>query len=178
MNHRVRIILAAVFFFSMLQMPLAAQVERVGVFNSRKGFGIALERKVDKLSYNTFTIFADMYGRYMTDEGHCGVKLNFTHSHILQGWQKGDSEIYIFAGAGATAGYVHEFGFPPEQYLPMCALSGKAGVFAALPGKIDLSLSFTGEAGICLDSDSGTLHIYAEGLQSTIWPELTIYFRF
>ncbi len=178
MNHALRRILAAIFCFLLLQIPLAAQVERVGVFNSRKGFGIALERRVNKLSYNTFTLFADMYGRYLTDEGHCGVKFNFTHSNILQGWKKGDADIYIFAGAGASAGYVHEFGFPPEQYLPMCALSGKVGVFARLPGAIDLSLSFTGEAGICLDAGSDTLHIYAEGIQSAIWPELTIYFRF
>lgn len=165
----------------------------VGVFSSPKGIGLALETPAAGESFNTFTLYADIYGII---PGRClypGYKFIFAHNSVFA-TVSGDDLLYEFyAGPGASLGYVREYEpyiytdyrkFLSGNFGAVACASASVGCRVSFPRrKISLNLSWTAEGGVFLDRNEDNpsgfeVSFYRNGLFSALYPQLTISYRF
>lgn len=184
--YRPRIIVATAVAV-LLSISSYAQRPSIGVFNSLKGIGAALELQKGTEEFNSFAVYAEIFG---IPTGRCsdpGVKFNWTHNFIL--WNiENDATVYsIYAGPGASCGYMRDFevGERKDASLTltknpglMAALSGSGGCRFSFNSRIALDLSFTAELGIFVRRDEELnnfdLNLYRNGLVQCFYPQLSI----
>lgn len=172
----------------LLSISSYAQGPYLGVFNSLKGIGAALELPAkDPSEFNSFALYAEIFG---IPTGRCsepGVKFNWSHNFILWNTEK-DSTVYsIYAGPGISCGYMRDFelGKRKDKSLVltkkpgvMTALSGTGGARFSFSGRIALDLSFTLDLGIFVRRDEALnnfdLNLYRNGLAQSLYPQLSI----
>ena len=172
----------------LLSISSYAQGPYLGVFNSLKGIGAALELPAkDSSEFNSFALYAEIFG---IPTGRCsepGVKFNWSHNFILWDTEK-DSTVYsIYAGPGISCGYMRDFelGKRKDKSLVltkkpgvMTALSGTGGARFSFSGRIALDLSFTLDLGIFVRRDEALnnfdLNLYRNGLAQSLYPQLSI----
>lgn len=182
-----------VLFVCTLAFCMHADAQNIGIglFNSPKGFGISLEQEGRKSPdfFNSYTLFADIYGTCTSRTPHPGIKFNASRLYYLDAITGSEATFIFYVGPGISAGYVHDF---EKDYLTdfYKALSKNAGAVLALSGTggcrfsfnkaIMLDLSFTIEAGMHLRRENGStkLSLYKNGIFQTIYPQLTIYTLF
>ena len=188
MNKKSLIALAFIFLFSL---PCAAGDKYVGIFNSLKGFGVVIESPASGTSFNEFGIYADIYG-FPTGRAtfYPGAKIYYLRNRVVKNFQAGEATCRLYLGAGGAAGYVHDFETPKKvseiSYLRnsmgICAAAaGDAGLRAEFSGRLALDLSFELEAGMFVGKDengSTKLGLYKNGLYHTIYPQLSILWKF
>lgn len=169
--------LVFVFFVLFLNCTsLSAKVEMAGMYNSFKGLGFSIIDSQEQNSFISVTALADTYGIYSYSHSVPGFKLNVSRLYYLQGYRYGDAKLYLFGGGGATAGYVHDSGLSDGILMPMGAASGTIGVVTDNPRRLNVSISFTMELGLC-GSAKGAIW-YINGVQRALNPEIIIFWKF
>ena len=159
-------------------------IERVGILNSPKGFGISLGiQQEDRRLYNTVSLTADLDGILDGIESAPGIKFTWLHQNqIRRGIIRDDVNYAMYLGGGFTTGWVRDHGAPGRNHGAILGMAAGAGVVFLFPGHIDISLSFTGEFGLQLRKDEtfGTLDLswYENGVLKALIPQVTIYYRF
>lgn len=163
-----------------------SRVERAGVVNSLKEFGISLgvRQGHDSSLYNTFSLKADMEGIFLGKEMIPGVKFSYTHQNFMKkGSFRGGEALYaLFFGGGFCGGYVKDSGGDWLGYGPMAGLTADIGALFIFPIRIDIMLSLSGEFGLHLRKDrrygSTELSWYRNGVVKAWLPNVTIFYRF
>lgn len=160
------------------------RIERVGVINSPKSFGVSLGiAQDDRRIYNTVNLTADLEGILGGTESTPGVKFTWLHENILKrGVIRDDVAYAFFVGGGFSTGYVKDHGAPDRNHGAILGLSAGTGVIFLFKANIDISISMTGEFGMQLRKDEtfGTLDLswYENGVIKAWIPQITLYYRF
>ena len=160
------------------------RIERVGLLNSPKGFGVSLGiQQEDRRVYNTVSLTADLDGILGGIESTPGVKFTWLHQNQIRGGVIRDDVDYgLYLGGGFTTGWVRDHGAPNRNHGAILGMAAGAGVVFLFPNHIDIALSFTGEFGLQLRKDEtfGTLDLswYENGVLKALIPQVTLYYRF
>jgi len=178
----ILIVSTAIFF--PLVASAESRVERAGIVNSPKGFGISMGiQQSDRQIYNTLNLVADLEGILDGSEDTPGIKFSYIHENILKaGTIRDDVGYKLFFGGGFSAGFVKDHGPSVRNHGAMLGMAAAAGVIFIFPGSIDIALSFTGEFGLHLRTDEkyGNLDLawYENGVIKAPIPQITLYYRF
>ena len=177
-------LIAAVLIMFPVASSAQSRVERIGIVNSPKGFGISLGLKQnDRGIYNTLNLTADLEGILDATEDTPGIKLSYIHENILKsGTIREDVGYRLYIGGGFSAGFVKDHGPADRNHGAMLGMSAGAGVIFLFPGRIDIAISLTGEFGLHLRTDEnyGNLDLawYENGVIKAPIPQITLYYRF
>lgn len=176
-------IIAMASLLTTLSVSASAEVDRLGLYNSPKGFGLKMENVLDERQSNTLTLYADIDGLILDNEKWPGVKLSYSHNHFFKKGNLPEAEYAFYVGAGASAGWVRDFSRETARHKGICAcLETSIGVLFTFSGHIDLALDFTLEAGLHFRKEelygNPAVSWYANGVFKTPLPQLTIFYRF
>lgn len=183
---RRNLLIIALLCISVAVSSAQSRVERVGVVNSLKEFGISIgvRQKHDSSLYNTFSLKADMEGIFLGEEMIPGVKISYTHQNFMKkgSFRDGEALYALFFGGGFCGGYVKDSGGEWLGHGPMVGLAADAGALFIFPIGIDIMLSLSGEFGLYLRKDqrysSTELSWYRNGVAKVWVPNVTIFYRF
>lgn len=182
----VRHIGIAVVFSLFIACATSSAQTRAGVFNSPQGFGLCLDTGHSGDSFNSFSAYADIYGVVTGRAIYPGFKFQYLRNTAFKTFESGDAMVRIYAGAGASAGYVHDFEKRSDHLtflqkgLGACAaIAGDAGCMLTY-SDISVDLSFCAEAGFHAKSEDGAfkLSLYRNGLYQFCYPRLRIMWNF
>lgn len=160
------------------------RIERAGILNSPKGFGVSLGiSQDDRGIYNTVSITADMEGILDGTEEYPGAKITWLHENVLKrGKIRDDVDYAFFWGGGFSAGFVKDHGAANRNHGIMAGMATGVGVVFIFSGRLDISASFSGELGLQLrkDENYGTMDLswYENGVLKAFIPQITLYYRF
>ena len=170
---------------------LRGQTRLLGLFQSPKGAGLSLMLDRDGQELDCFTLRTDFYGVLSGRTEQPGVCLQYTHDYVFPLRETPDCRLSLHAGAGGTAGFVHDFenGFfsAYERQLErqpgwMAALAGGAGLRADFRRRLTLDLSFSVTPGIHLRTDPATgaliVSLYKNGIYHCYMPQVKLLYRF
>ena len=180
----ITILALATLFLGCNQAYAQRRVERAGIVNSPKEFGISLGvQQNDRQIYNTVNLTADLQGIMDGTETQPGIKFTWLHQNqIREGVIREDVDYRIYLGGGFTTGYVRDHGEPGRNMGPILGMAAGAGVLFLFQNNIDIGITFTGEFGLQLRRDEifGTLDLswYANGVLKAFIPQVTLYYRF
>ena len=106
------------------------RIERAGILNSPKGFGISLGiQQSDRRVYNTVSLTADLDGILNGTENTPGVKFTWLHQNQLRGGViREDVDYSFYLGGGFTTGWVRDHGAPDRNHGPILGLAAGVGV--------------------------------------------------
>lgn len=162
-----------------------------GIFQSTKGVGIVLALDGAEREMDILTLRTDFYGVLSGRTEQPGVCLQYTHDYVFPLRETPDCRLSLHAGAGGTAGFVHDFenGFfsaygrqLERQPGWMAALAGGAGLRADFRRRLTLDLSFSVAPGIHLRTDPATgaliVSLYKNGLYHCYMPQVKLLYRF
>jgi hypothetical protein len=113
-----------------------------------------------------------------------GASASFTWNNIFRTLEsRNGNSIYLFAGAGASAGYSKDFRLKKKQqtyYGGFFGLKGRAGVTIIYDRDINITAAVAPILGMHLCPKNGTIimRYYRYGLLQTLMPEITISYRF
>lgn len=156
-----------------------AQLLSVGSFQSYKGLGISIQSGNDTLSFNTYTLYADMAAVFAGSSKKPGIKFNFSHNFRIRNFVSvGGDDFCIYAGSGVSAGWVQDymrsdFGFE-------AALTGTFGTRLAFKRGVLITFGITLDAGAVVFRENGNFKfsIYRNGLYQSIYPHIEIAYLF
>ena len=194
--------LTAVLLFGVLLLSgappfcrvAAAQEKRAaaGITSSKKAFGIYMAEWRDDMSFNSFSLEADLFGVLKGFTSTPGVRLNFSRNYILLTTGDPACCVYeIYAGPGISSGWVRDYELAYIKGEPSLGFEKNPGFFAALsavfgctfhfPRKIDLAASIMMDTGVHLRKDEklGNLDLsfYRNGIARALEPSLTIMYK-
>ena len=153
-----------------------------GMYHSFKGFGLCASAQRSEADYHSFLVYADITGlpfnRY--DDKQCGVKLAYSHPHIL--WRRtGDGiPLRFYLGPGVSAGWVRDLG---QGRFGICtALNCCAGMRLDYRKSLRLHIESCAELGMHIKPRgqglSNEISLYMNGLVQTILPQIRIEYAF
>ena len=177
-------LIAAVLLLFPVAASAQSRVERIGIVNSPKEFGISLGLKQnDRGIYNSLSLTADLEGILDATENTPGIKLSYIHENILKsGTIRDDVGYRLYIGGGFSAGYVKDHGPSDRNHGAMLGMAAGAGVIFIFPGRIDIAAGVAGEFGLHLRTDEqyGNLDLswYENGVIKSLIPKITLYYRF
>ena len=149
-----------------------------GSIHSPKGFGVYADTVWPGRGFNSFGVYADIYGIASLKASVPGIRFSFLHNVVLgQGsLAQGDVTYSIFAGPGLMAGYLLD----NDMRLGIAAgLSGDAGVRFDFPSSFSVSVFLQGDLALHLKlSGHTTLSMYKNGLYQAWIPMLSISYHF
>lgn len=162
-----------------------------GLFNSLKGIGLSYETSSKDGVFSSITAYADIYDLPLGRTLYPGGKIVFLRNKVLRTFEHDGVSVGLYLGAGAAAGYVHDFEAPKNLSQPIHQANG-FGISAAAAGtfgarfdfghSISLDLSVESEIGahIVPDANGGNakMSLYKNGLIQTLYPQLKIMWRF
>lgn len=180
----------ALVFVLLLAVPagLGAQGPSWGLFNSPKGFGVSAESPVKGGTFNSFDLYADIYGLPNgRASSYPGVRIQALHNMVLRSYDKPGRSSFVYAGFGAAAGYVRDFesfsrwnGGPAYLIMNMggiVCISGAFGVRCDF-ADVTLDLGLQADAGFYIrrHESHGNLmfELYRNGLYNSLYPQLRI----
>ena len=169
-----------------------AQGQRVGLFQSPKGFGVtATFDTASGEEMNTVTLRTDFYGLLSGRTKQIGAILTYTHDYQVFRMDGEDYSLVLHAGAGVSLGYTHdhEKGFYSsyERELArnpggVAALAGLIGLRVDFRRHLTLDFGFILEPGVHLRTDPNTgaviLSFYKNGIYRGYYPHLNLLYRF
>ena len=171
-----------------------AQGQRVGLYQSPKGFGVTAS--FDTASgeeMNTTTLRTDFYGFLTSRTKQIGAFLTYTHDYRVFRLEGEDYTLVVHAGAGVSLGYAHdhEAGFysavERERELEhasggVAALAGQVGVRVDFRRHLTLDFGFSLDPGIHVRTNPSTgaviLSFYKNGIYRGYYPHLDLLYRF
>lgn len=149
----------------------------IGTYHSPKGFGLSIEPYKDSLSFNSYTILADMFGILLGEYYSPGVKFLYCRKFIFKQKEKKDYVLDFYGGPGLSMGLVRDF------HAPMSVTSGMHGCIGSrFSFKRKWSVSFELGADLALklnkNSRGGTeLSFYRAGIIHALYPEIRIQYN-
>lgn len=149
----------------------------VGTYQSPKGFGLSIEPFKDSLSFNSFTILADMFGILLGDYYSPGFKFVYCRKFIFNQKQNTDYVLDFYGGPGLLVGLGRDF------HAPMSIISGMHGCIGGrFSFKRRLSVSFELGADLALKMNKNSrgnpeLSIYRAGILHALYPEIRIQYN-
>lgn len=151
----------------------------LGSFHSPKGFGVCIDTAVDSLSFNAFTLTADMHGVLTGEHSRPGVKFTCTRNFILRHFDKEYYMVDLYAGPGVTAGYLRDIHKP---YGLMAGLSCLAGSRFSFPTNFSVSIELCADIALEINRNqiygNFDLSLYKSGLFHAFFPQLKIMYCF
>lgn len=157
----------------------SAQDIDAGLFNSPKGFGVAVRFSGMDRGFSTINLYADVTGMFDGQTNSPGVKLSYEYAFPYLRFGM-DGRFMAYAGPGVSVGFLKDNISDPHGML--IALNCINGIQAFFDRGVTLDLSFTLEAGLHmhadLKTDSNKLSIYKNGFRQFFFPQLTILKRF
>lgn len=169
-----------------------AQGQRVGLFQSPKGFGVtATFDTASGEEMNTVTLRTDFYGFLSGRTKQVGAILTYTRDYRIIRIEGEDYAMILHAGAGVSLGYAHdhEKGYYSSydrelthQRGGVAALAGLVGLRVDFRRHLTLDFGFTLEPGfhVRTDRDTGAviLSFYKNGIYRGYYPHLNLLYRF
>ncbi len=178
---KARSLAVSLFLALALCQTAGGQVRSLGTWHSRKGAGLTMQVPARHPGEsNTFTVYAELGDIYAGHLETPGGKFVFSHNISIlsfEGVQEGD--ISLFAGAGASAGWVKDYG--REGFGMMAAVNGSFGASAAFTAnRIHVSAGVTIEAGPWLQKtgDNYSVSLYRNGIYRSFYPYISISYLF
>ncbi len=151
----------------------------LGTFHSPKGFGISIDNVVDSISFNAFTLIADMHGVLTGEHPRPGVKFTYTRNFILRHFDKEYYVVDLYAGPGVTAGYLRDI---HKSYGLMAGLSCLAGSRFSFPTNFSVSIELCADIALEINRNQRygnvDLSLYKSGLFHAYFPQLKIHYCF
>ena len=170
------------FFLALAACHTAGgQVRSVGTWHSFKGLGLTMQTGAhNPKEANTFTLYAELGDAFAGHLVAPGCKFVFSRDITLHDFDMADGEaVSLFVGAGASAGYVKDYG--RDGYGAMAALNGSFGASAAFLEKhVHISAGITLEAGPWLQKreNSYDISLYRNGIYQGYYPYISISYLF
>ena len=159
-----------------------SQTHSAGIFNSPKGFGIDwCSIRSDGTYFNSFNLYLDLCGVISGRTGTPGVKFDFCHDIIVKEKTVGQTRCLIYAGPGASVGYLRDF--KSETMGAMIALNGSAGAKFIFNRGLSLDIGLGAELGLDIshkdsDPNAKVVTLYKNGLIRLLYPQLKIEYSF
>ena len=187
MRRRFTILLLAVIVTLVAGVPAAAQVRiaRVGVVNSLKDLGIAIQTVESGSSgFNTYSLLLNLDGVITGDYPMPGAKMHWSHQEIVASRDFEDFRTFLYFGGGACAGFLRDTATKMHSNPGlMLSMTADAGVMLRYKGSIDIALEWSAEMGLHLRRDETYLDKmglswYANGILHSWMPYLTVYYKF
>lgn len=151
----------------------------LGTFHSPKGFGFCAETVKDSLSFDAFTLIADMHGVLTGEHPRPGVKFTYTRNIVFKSIDKGNYIIDLYAGPGVTAGYLRDM---HKSYGFMAGLSCLSGARYSFPTNLSVSIELCADIALEINRNqrhsSYELSLYKSGICHAFFPQLRIQYRF
>ena len=149
-----------------------------GTIHSPKGFGVFKDTIWPGHGFNSFGIYADIYGISSLKASVPGIRFSFLHNVVLQQGSLGDEDATysIFAGPGVMVGYLLD----RDMRVGVAAgLTGAGGVRFDFPSSFAVSIMLQGDLALHLKmNDKTSLGFYQNGLYQIWMPVLCISYRF
>lgn len=182
MKRRIQIIFLIIMATAIFPLKYSYASSRgmaLGASFSPKASGLTLEipnKKEDAL--NTFIISADMYGVIEGRYG-AGYKIEYFMNYDLLSWKGKDGlSIALFAGPGATAGFVRDKEKNPGLAAGLCGDIGASFTFRA---SVKISLGFSAGLAYHVSKRKGRDHavtFYKNGIYMAPYPIIGIVYIF
>ncbi|MBR5924635.1 MAG: hypothetical protein IKZ60_04170 [Bacteroidales bacterium] len=149
-----------------------------GLFNSVKGFGLSIDYDATEDIYNSYTVYADLYGMYSGVSHSAGIKFVYLHYNRLTHMESPNAKYDIYLGPGASTGYVRDNG--AERFGLVLTADLAVALRVSFNRSLELELGTVAELGFTYgESDNKSqLDIYANGLMQALLPTLKIMVRF
>ena len=153
---------AALLFFSAT--ALSGQDHLMGVFQSPKGVGVSVMSGRGP-EMNIFTLRTDFCGVLSGRTPEIGAVFCYTHDYVITTREGEDWSVALHAGAGALAGWVHDF---------------EKGVFSIYDRGMTHSPGIAVGAAGNINKSTGALitSFYKAGLYHAYYPQLNLFYRF
>lgn len=173
---RIGIILSVLLL--AMQSNASAGGLSAGIFNSYKGFGISIDYAATEEIYNSYNLYADVYGMYDGTSRSPGVKLAYLHYNKLATIDSRHARYDLYLGPGASTGYVLDHG-ADKRGIMLTADLGLA-FRAYFKMNVDLEFGMFTELGFISGEANGKtqIRIYRNGLMHALIPTLKIMYRF
>ena len=170
----------------------SAQRTLAGLYNSPKGFGLQVDIESKTApEFSRIVLYADSYGIFQGRTTTPGAVLSFTRDYIFASQERQDVIFNLYAGAGATAGYVHDFekgsgslyaGALSRRMGFAGALAGNIGVRADFGRRLVLDASLRADLGLFArakdENGSVLFSFYRNGALRCLYPQLSLLYRF
>ena len=171
----------AAFIFLPLSLPARPAGEGDaywGTIHSPKGFGAFADFVWEGHGFNSFGVYADIYGISSLKASVPGVRFSFLHNVVLKQGRLGNGEASysIFAGPGVMAGYLLD----RDMRIGVAAgLTGDIGVRFDFPSSFAVGVFLQGDLALHLKLNSQTtVSLYQNGLYQAWIPVVSISYNF
>ena len=152
-----------------------------GTIHSPKGFGAYVDVLWPGHGFNSFGVYADIYGISSLKASVPGIRFSFLHNVVLKQGSLGDegATYSLFAGPGLMAGYLLD----RDIRIGLAAgLTGDAGIRFDFPSSFAVSIFLQGDVALHLKREqiesNPTLSLYKNGLYQAWVPVLSISYHF
>ena len=171
----------AAFIFLPLSLPARPAGEGDaywGTIHSPKGFGAFADFVWEGHGFNSFGVYADIYGISSLKASVPGVRFSLLHNVVLKQGSLGDGEASysIFAGPGVMAGYLLD----RDMRIGVAAgLTGDIGVRFDFPSSFAVGVFLQGDLALHLKLNSQTtVSLYQNGLYQAWIPVVSFSYNF
>jgi hypothetical protein len=164
----------------------------LGLYNSIRGIGLSLFEQREDLSFNSYSLTADLFGVLNGRTDVPGLHFNFSRNYYLMSSGDERCNFLLFSGPGATIAYTRDYEkgyynrehFGPFEKNPgvVLALSASFGCRFVFRRRIELQLSWLLETGLHLRQDEELpqtkVSFYRNGVLRAPYPILHVTYRF
>ena len=149
-----------------------------GTIHSPKGFGVYADFLWPGHGFNSFGMYADIYGISSLKASVPGIRFSFLHNVVLKQGSLGDggASYSLFAGPGVMVGYLLD----RDIRVGLAGgLTGDAGVRFDFPSSFAVSVFLQADLALHMKaSTQTTVSLYQNGLYQAWIPVLSISCRF
>jgi len=173
-----RLLILTIIAFSAVHGSVSAGGLSAGLFNSPKGFGFSIDYIASDNIYNSYNVYADIFGMMDGRYDSPGIKACYLHYNRLAAFNYKDTDCGLFLAPGASTGYVRDMG--SDKFGAILTADVALALRLSYQRSIDIELGAVAELGfIARKTGSGTqMNIYNNGLVQALFPTLKILLRF
>ena len=151
-----------------------------GMLFSVKGCGLVADFPMRDGGGGEFRVLTDFEQVLSGAAPGPGIRVQFFRIYRLRSFRTASGmHIHLSAGPGLTGGFVRDHGKDPGYLAAASGTVGAEFVFTRIPVTIRAGVS--GDLGVHLiyrDRYDNTLTFYQNGLRTSLYPELTLKYRF
>ena len=164
----------------------------IGLYNSVRGLGLSFFSQKEDMSFNSYSLTADMYGVLKNSTDRPGLHFNFSRNYYLMSSGDEGFTFLMFSGPGVSAAYTRDYeaGYYDRDFHgsfvknqgAMLALSASFGGRFIFNRQLELQLSWLLETGVHIRKDEElpqtVVSFYKNGLFKAPYPILHVTYRF
>jgi len=173
-----KLLILSMLLLSALHTQASAGGLTAGLLNSSKGFGLSIDYVASDIIYNSYNVYADIYGMISGRYSTPGIKAYYLHYNRLASFSYKEASCGLFLGPGASIGYVRDMG--SEDFGTMLSADIALSLRVSFKRNIDLEFGTVAELGFhAINTANGVqMGIYNNGLLQALQPTLKIMARF